>query len=84
MELLTMEEFKKLSSSEIAEYTRSVGRENLTEEQRAHIFGDCNPDRKLESHLALRATLIDRLEKGLPLSKADKATARRYKRGDLF
>lgn len=84
MQLLTLDEFKKLSSSEIAEYVRSVGRENLTEEQRAHIFGECNPDRKLESHMAQRAMLIDRLDKGLPLSKADKSTARRYKRGDLY
>lgn len=84
MQLLTLEEFKKLPSSEITEHVRSVGRENLSEEQRAHIFGDCNPDRKLEGHMAQRAMLIDRLDKGLPLPKADKATARRYKRGDLF
>ena len=84
MKLLTIEEFKALTSSEIADYVRSVGRENLSEEQRAHIFGDCNPARKLESHLDRRAMLIDRLDKGLPLSKADKATARRYKRGDQF
>jgi hypothetical protein len=84
MQLLTLEEFKKLTSSEIAEYVRGVGRESLTEEQRDHIFGDCNPDRALEGHMAVRAALIERLDNGLPLSKADKATARRYKRGDQF
>jgi hypothetical protein len=82
--LLTIEEFRKLSSSDLADYVRKVGRENLTDEQRAHIFGDCNPDRKLEGHMDFRAMLIDRLDKGLPLSKSDKATARRYKNGDIF
>jgi hypothetical protein len=84
MQLLTTEEFKALSSSEIAEHVRKVGRENLSDEQRAHIFGDCNPNRKLENHLDRRTMLIDRLDRGLPLSKVDKATARRYKRGDQF
>lgn len=74
---LPIEEFRKLSSLELATYVRSVGRENLTDGQRDHIFSDCNPNRKLEGHMAHRAMLIDRLDKGLPLSKADKATARR-------
>jgi hypothetical protein len=53
----------------------------LTLEDRGILFGDAEYARSGAQRLAdHKAMMIDRLEKGLPMSKCDKRQARQYKR----
>jgi len=55
-------------------------KELRTAEQRAIIFGDCNPNRQHNAYKSRAVDLVERLNSGLYLSKADKKEAKMYKR----
>lgn len=59
-------------------------KELRTPRQRQLIFGDCNPERKLEDYRSRAEELVRRLDNGEPLTKMDAKEARRYKREGII
>lgn len=62
-----------------AEFERRGGRGVCvwTPEERAILFGDCNPNRQIDAKQSYEDELVRRYLNGEPLSKADKKEARR-------
>lgn len=85
VELIDFETFKTLDVQQMVAFVKAYGgHKNLPEEYRAFIYGDCNPNRDMEKHLAYRTFLMERYQAGLPMCREDQKRARRYIRGELF
>lgn len=59
-------------------------KELRTKQQKALIFGDCNPNLKIETYRLRSNELVRRLDAGEYLTKADKKEAKKLKKEGIY